>query len=210
MCAPLSFSLLHCSTLRCTNVSLLALRVGRLITKIAARLGVFVVRSLCVCVLTFYVHTSVYGCMYVHNHYTLMQGSKTVPPTYERSGRGRARWRTGSAKCVRQHKEKNWFMRMCIHILKCISESDNRLSISTNWHSVYLAHTWIDYIHTRTHRVARPLVLLFCFSLWFRAFCQNSKKIRAQRKKENSKKMIITRESNWNSKSNQQPNKCWW
>lgn len=100
-------SLFHCSTLRCTNVSLLALRVGRLITKIAARLGVFVVRSLCVCVLTFYVHTSVYGCMYVHNHYTLMQGSKTVPPTYKRRGRGRARWRTGSAKCVRQHKEKN-------------------------------------------------------------------------------------------------------
>lgn len=164
MCA-LSLSLFHCCTLRCTNVSLLALRVGRLITKIAARLGVFVVRSLCVCVLTFYVHTSVYGCMYVHNHYTLMQGSKTVPPTYKRRGRDRARWRTGSAKCVRQHKEKNWFMRMCIHILKCISESDNRLSISTNWHSVYLAHTWIDYIHTRTHRVARPLVLLFCFSL---------------------------------------------
>lgn len=40
-----------CSTLRCTNVSLLALRVvGCLITKIAARLGVFVVRlALCVC-----------------------------------------------------------------------------------------------------------------------------------------------------------------
>lgn len=49
-----------------------------------------------------------YICIWmVHNHYTLMQGSKTVPPTYKRRGRDRARWRTGSAKCVRQHKEKN-------------------------------------------------------------------------------------------------------
>lgn len=115
-----------------------------------------------------------------------MQGSKTVPPTYKRRGRDRARWRTGSAKCVRQHKEKNWFMRMCIHILKCISESDNRLSISTNWHSVYLAHTWIDYIHTRTHSVARPLVLLFClFS--FVHFAKIAKNSRSALKRKSEK-----------------------